>query len=102
MPVEERFRSCSPYLALELSYTFRPFCRLVLNYQYAWSRTHTTISRIVNEKSHSEGFSYSGMLEHDLNNNWSVSVGGAYNVSLTKEKHGLRAYGCKVGVAYWF
>ncbi|MCE5318185.1 MAG: porin family protein [Parachlamydia sp.] len=100
--VEEKFQSSSPYLALELSWTFIPTWRLVANYQYSWSRTHTTIKPFVKERSHSEGSSYSAMIEHDLNKNWSINLGGAYNESLTKEKHGLRAYGFKLGVAYWF
>ncbi len=102
IPVEEKFYSSSPYLGLEVSYTFIPSWRIVLNYQYSWSHTRTTIKPLLKEKSHSQGSNYSALLECDLNQHWSVNVGAAYNVSLTKEKHGLRAYGCKAGVAYWF
>jgi hypothetical protein len=102
VPVKEKFYSSSPYLALELSYTFIPTWRVVFTYQYSWSHTRTTIKPLLKEKSHSQGSNYSAMLEHDFNQHWSINAAAAYNVSLTKEKHGLRAYGCKVGVAYWF
>ena len=98
----EKFRSISPYVAFEASYTFCPGWRVVGNIQYAWSRTHTTIEPFIKDTSHSEGFSYSGMIEYDLNPCWSVNLGALYNQSLTKEKHGLRGWGCKLGLAYWF
>lgn len=100
--VEEKFHSSTPYVALEVSWTFYPAWRLVANYQYSWSRTRTTIKPFVKDRSHSEGSCYSAMIEHDVNKNWSVNFGGLYNESLTKEKHGLRYYGFKLGVAYWF
>jgi hypothetical protein len=100
--LKERFRSLSPYLALEISYCFCPGFRICAQYQYAWSRTHTTIKHLTHSKSHSRGSNYSAMIEYDLNQKWSVNFGGAYNESLTREKHGLRAYGFKTGLAYWF
>jgi hypothetical protein len=42
------------------------------------------------------------MLETDINDCWSVNIGGAYNISLSHEKHGLRAYGGRLALAYWF
>lgn len=100
--VKEKFHSSSPYIALEVSWTFTPTWRLLANYQYSWSRTRTVIKPFVKDRSHSEGSNYAAMIEHDLNKNWSINLGAAYNESLTKEKHGLRAYGFKLGVAYWF
>lgn len=118
----ERFRSRSPYLSLEVSYKFLPQWRIVGCFQYSWSRTHTHLRGIfpqefrvgamalgqpdpgsaMNYKSNTKGPSYSGMLEYDINDHWSVNVGAAYNVSLSKEKHGIRGYGYKLGLAYWF
>lgn len=115
--IRERFRSQSPYIGFETSWTFRPAWRVVLSYQYAWSRTHTQLrlagidpsqlpigvkEEDTNSRSHTKGTNISGMLEHDLNDNWSVNLGAAYNNSLSKEKHGLRAWGVKIGAAYWF
>lgn len=118
--VRERFRSEAPYVALEASWTFRPSWRAVVCYQYSWSRTHTHLriagidpskiplpnnpltAKDTNSNSRSEGSSISGMIEHDLSDSWSVNLGAAYNNSLSKEKHGLRGWGVKFGIAYWF
>jgi len=101
--LQEKFKSWSPYLALELYYTFTPGWRLSGSYQYAWSRTKTTIEHIVkNSKSKADGPNYGILLEHDLNDQWSLNLGAAYNISLSKEKHGIRASGVKFGVARWF
>ena len=115
--VRERFRSQSPYVGFEASWTFRPTWRVVFCYQYAWSRTHTQLrlagidpadlpiglkKEDTNSRSRTQGSNISGMIEHDLNDSWSVNLGAAYNNSLSKEKHGLRGWGVKLGVAYWF
>lgn len=100
--LKEKFRSNSPYIACDVSYTFCPGWRICGNVQYAWSSTHTTIRPLVSQSSHSNGASYSALLEYDLNCEWSVNVGGAYNSSLSKEKHGIRGAGVKLGLARWF
>lgn len=103
--LKERFYSVSPCVGLEGIYSFTPNFRICALYQYSWSRTKTRISTpiaTIKDTSHTEGSSYSAMLEYDLNDCWSVNIGGAYNISLTKERHGLRGAGAKLGVAYWF
>lgn len=100
--LRERFRSSSPYLCLDLCYTFLTDWTLLASYQYAWSETHTKISHIVSEKSHCCGPSYCLGLEYAFNKHWAVNIGGAYNISLSKEKHGIRGKGIKMGLAYYF
>jgi hypothetical protein len=114
--VHESFSSISPYVALEVCYTFCTNWRICGMVQYAWSRTHTTIKGTLNNpfiapipidfkdrsKSNTEGPSYSAMLEYDVTKKWSVNIGATYNISLSHEKHGLRGYGVKLGTAYWF
>lgn len=117
--IHEHFHSISPYLALEISYTFCERWRICGMYQYSWSRTHTTIkwpkeflqSPIAmmfpdtfqkRSSSNTQGPSYSAMIEYDITKKWSVNLGAAYNKSLSREKHGLRGYGIKLGTAYWF
>jgi hypothetical protein len=100
--LKEKFHSVSPYVALDASYCFMKGWRLVGSYQYVWSRTNTKIKGLDDTKSHPSGSNYALMIEGDLNNKWSVNLGAAYNSSLTKEKHGLRGYGMRLGVAYWF
>lgn len=107
LSITEKFRSYSPYLALEGSYHFTSRFRIVANVQYTWSWTKTTFTPFISQvfepvHSRSEGFTYAGLIEYDLNDHWSINAGAAYNLSLTKEKHGLRLWGGKVGLAYWF
>lgn len=108
--VIEKFRSYSPYIGLEGSWTFCKVWRIVGCYQYAWSYTNTHFTKthtpadifLKTTRSHTEGSSISGMIEHDFTDWFSMNLGGAYNSSLTKEKHGVRAYGLKLGFAVWF
>lgn len=100
--VRETFRSTSGYLALEITYKIAQGWRISGMFQYVWSRTYTKIKDLVPlQKDHAMGPNYALMLEYDITDKWSVNIGGAYNISLSKEKHGLRGAGVKVGVAYW-
>ncbi|MBS4170608.1 hypothetical protein [Neochlamydia sp. AcF95] len=101
---KEKFRSWSPYISIEVFYRIAKGCRAGLMVQYAWSRSHTTIKSIGTDKSKSnaKGPSYALLIEKDLHEQWSLNLGFAYNISLTREKHGLRGYGMKAGLAYWF
>jgi hypothetical protein len=117
--IKEKFHSYSPYVFLEATYNFIENARICVNVQYAWSHTHTLfkvhnaidsmggpgfdfLNGWKHSKSKTEGFNYSALIERDFGDNWSINVGGAYSVSLSKEKHGLRAMGCKVGLAKWY
>lgn len=99
---KERFRSVSPYACIDASYCFVKGWRIVGSYQYVWSTSRTAIKGMKTTKSTPEGSNFGLMLEGDINDNWSASLGAAYNSSLTKEKHGLRGYGVRLGLAYWF
>lgn len=102
----ERFRSVSPYLGLEALYSFTDSFRVCGSYQYSWSQTKTKINGIPgglkSYRSHSEGPSYGALIEYDLLKCLSINLGVGYNYGLTKEKHGLRGMGVKVGLAYWY
>lgn len=97
-----RFYSVSPYLSIDASWCFAKGWRVVGVYQYSWSGTLTKIQSLPNDRSHSEGSNYGLMLEADINDSWSINIGAAYNLGLTKEKHGLRAYGGRIAIAYWW
>lgn len=101
--LKEKFRSNAFYLCIEGHYKFWECWRVCGQIQYAWSHTHTTISSLPGkQRSNAKGFNYAAMIERDINDCWSIHVGVAYNESLTNERHGLRGYGTKVGIAYWF
>lgn len=104
---DTEFESTSPYISLDATYRIQPGVRLGLNYQYAWSRSHSTYKEKTfqitqRDKGNSSGSNYGGMLEYDLTDCWSINVGAAYNNSLSKEKDGLRGFGGKVGLVRWF
>ncbi|MCE2982717.1 MAG: outer membrane beta-barrel protein [Parachlamydia sp.] len=100
--LKERFRSNSPFVALEFSYQFWEGLTLNGLYQYAWSHTHTKIKPFVSDKSHTQGPNYALGLEYTMTPNWAVNLGAGYNITLSKEKHGLRGKGVKLGLAYYF
>ena len=98
----ERFRSSSPFIGMEICYTLTERWSFLGIYQYAWSHTHTKIEKIGSSKSHSCGPNYALAVEYSLNKSWSITCGVGYNITLSKEKHGLRGKGVKLGVAYYF
>lgn len=100
--LKERFRSSSPFIGMEICYSITDRLTLMGIYQYAWSHTHTKIKPVVSDTSHSCGPNYAVALDYSLNKSWSVSCGAGYNITLSKEKHGLRGKGVKVGAAYYF
>jgi hypothetical protein len=100
--LKEKFRSISPYIGLEFCYKIIEKWYLLGMVQYAWSRTHTTIDPIVSDKSKSVGPNYSLAIEYNFIKDWAVTLGVGYNLSLTKEKHGIRGKGIKLGLAYYF
>jgi len=106
LKIRETFKSQSPYLGFDIQIRFSPCWRLNGVFQYSFSRVHTKIhSRLigsVRNKSNCEGPAYALQLERDLNEKWSVTAGVGYNISLTHEEHGLRGYGAKLGLVYWF
>ncbi|MBA2728558.1 MAG: hypothetical protein H0U49_10355 [Parachlamydiaceae bacterium] len=100
--LNEKFKALSPYLGIEICCKLDDGWRIYGSYQYAWSRSKTIISHIGKFKSNCEGPTYSFLIEKDLSDKWSVNFGGAYNLSLSKEKHGLRGTGLKAGIVRWF
>lgn len=104
--LREKFHCISPYIGLETNFCFKPW-RASIILQYAWSRTFTKITGLEgidfgNQRSNSKGPLYGLVIERDIDECWSVGIGAAYNIGLTKEKHGFRIMGCKVGVTRWF
>lgn len=100
--LKERFRSSSPFIGMEFCYLLTDKWTLMAIYQYAWCRTHTKIDSLVSDKSHSCGPNYAIGIDYSVNQNWSVTFGVGYNITLSKEKHGLRGKGAKLGIAYYF
>lgn len=98
------YKSYTPFIGIDLVYNLGNGWRIGGTLQYAWANTRTSLPELSlhNIKSHSEGFAYAASIEKDLSDHVSISIGAGYNNTLSKEKHGLRGYGAKVGLAYWF
>lgn len=99
--VREKFRSQGQYVCLDATWTFLPGWRIYGVAQYAWSHVHTKVGPF-KTKNNTEGPSYALALERDINDEFSITLGAGYNASLSKEKHGLRGKGIKLGLAYWY
>lgn len=100
--IKEKFRSRSPYIGCDISFSFAKDWTLIGSYQYAWSSTRTTIKPFFKDKSHSCGPNYAAAIEYAITEKWAVNLGAGYNITLSKEKHGLRGKGVKLGMAYYF
>lgn len=97
----EKFVSRGQYIALDASWTFLEKWRLYGMAQWCWSKVRTKLGPFT-FKNHCKGPNYAVCLERDLNEHFSVSLAAGYNTSLSKEKHGLRGKGVKLGLAYWW
>lgn len=100
--LRERFRSASPFIGIDLSYSITPKWTIIGAYQYAWCKTDTKIGKFPNDRSHSCGPNYSLGIDYSYNDQFSINLGFGYNISLSKEKHGIRGKGLKLGGAYYF
>lgn len=99
--LREKFISRGQYLCMDASWTFAPGWRLYGAAQYAWSHVRTKIGPF-SHKSKTEGPSYALSIERDINEEFSIALSAGYNASLSKEKHGLRGKGIKLGLVYWY
>lgn len=100
--LKEQFHSISPFIGIDLNFKITEKFMVFGIVQYVWSRTHTKIGDFPKDKSHSEGFNYALVLEYNFYKSWCITLAGGYNTSLTKEKHGFRIKGAKLGLAYYF
>lgn len=108
--LRERFRSESSFIGVDLSYAVTPKWTIIGSYQFAWCKTDTKINHFpyeapiqtIHDRSHSSGSNYTLGVEYAYNDQWAINLGAGYNLSLTKEKHGVRGKGLKLGVAYYF
>jgi len=104
--MRERLRSVAPYVGLYFSYKFAACWKVNGYIQYAYSRAHTRVKSKKapkfhkTYKNHSTGPNIGLQLERIINECWSINLGAAYNRTLSKERHGLRGHGMKIGFVY--
>jgi hypothetical protein len=100
--LKEKFVSRGQYISLDASWTFADHWRLYGMAQFCWSHVRTKIGSFPTAKNKTEGPNYALAIERDINKQFSISLAAGYNLSLSKEKHGLRGKGIKLGLAYWY
>lgn len=107
-PVYRESRATGYFLGCEGCYSFTKCMRLCGQFVWGWTdidskfiekQSNITFDRI---DSTGSGPILSAMFEYDLNNKWSLNIAGAYNLSWDDDNNGLRAWGGKAGIAYWF
>lgn len=100
--VKETFRSRSFYMGMDSCFRIASCWQLTCVFQYVWAHTLTTIGSFPSAKGRTQGTNWGVVVDYFWKENWTVTVAGGYNNSLSKEKHGIRGYGCKIGVAWIF
>ena len=103
--LRQRFRSQSEFIGMDFSYSLNPSFSFIFAYQYAWCKTDNRIGKtpfVQKFRSHSSGSNFSAGVEYYYNEHLAFNFGVGYNLSLSKEKHGIRGKGLKLGVAYYF
>jgi hypothetical protein len=100
--LREKFKSEGLYLGADLCWCITDTWRTYFQYNFAWSYVKTTIRPVSKTRDHTQGPSYALALEKDLASWCSICIAGGYNISLSKEKHGLRGKGAKLGLVFWY
>lgn len=106
--VLEIFRSTTVFVGLEGTYQLLSNVSISGSLLYGWSKTDTTLQKEVTPlgpldvkaPSNTKGFSYSAMVDYQFTDHWSVNLAGVYNLMLSKENHGIRASGVRLGLGY--
>jgi hypothetical protein len=100
--IKQKFEAWAPWLGLEGTYIISSCWRLTAQGQYAWSRSRTCTEGLGDCKSDSKGPVFGLLVEHDFSKKWSMNLGAGWNLSLSKDKCGIRGRGIKLGIARWF
>lgn len=106
--VLEIFRSSTEFVGLETTYQLLSNVSVSCSVIYGWSNTVTTLQKETTVlgnfrqkfPSSSKGWSYSAMVDYQFTQHWSVNIAGVYNLMLSKENHGIRATGVRLGLGY--
>lgn len=110
--VKEIFRSSTVFIGLEGSYQILSKVSLSGSVLYGWSNTRTTLTderatlgrtQLLEgpaQRSSTKGFSYSAMVDYQFTEHWSVNLAGVWNLMLSKENHGIRGSGVRLGLGY--
>ncbi len=106
--IDERFRSDSRYLGFELMCQFRESIYTTFIYQYAWADGDTRLrddffpGGEVVSKGKTSGANFAVSIDYYFTKCFSTSIAAGVNNSLDENRFGIRAYGVKLSVGYYF
>lgn len=105
--IDQKVDSNVIFCACDVYYTINEQWMLTGVFQYGWARSHSKIHSDVLEiydveKGSSDGPSIAGMVDYYITKSWSINGAVGYSKTLSKERHGLKAFGYKVGLGYLF
>jgi len=112
--IREKFDSNSRYLGFELMCQVCEPVWVTFVYQYAWARTDTVLQSPQLESvlglpdgkfvssGQSQGSNFALALDYYYRENWAVTLAGGVNSSLDEDRLGIRGFGVKLGIGYYF
>ena len=112
--IREKFDSNSRYLGFELMCQVCEPVWATFIYQYAWASTDTVLTHPDFEsvlgfpdgkfikKGTSRGSNFALAFDYYFCENVSASLAGGFNSSLDEDRLGIRAYGVKLSIGYYF
>ncbi|GAB4237376.1 MAG: hypothetical protein Tsb0021_17210 [Chlamydiales bacterium] len=100
--LDQKFRSVSYNVGGEIIYKWNECLYFTGVYQYGFAHTTTDIELLGRSTGHSQGSNYAAVIDYYIRECAALSLGFGYNTSLSRERHGLKGYGLKFGLAYLF
>lgn len=98
---DEIYNAWNPWVGFDIGVNLTPVWTVSLMYQYAWSSCKTQIGPF-RSKTESRGSNYAVQTDYYFRNDWSVNLAvGSYD-SQSKELHGTKTKGIRLGVGYFF
>jgi hypothetical protein len=92
----------TPYVGIDICYTINPQWLVSGSIQYGWAAGRTYIGILGLSKGQSAGPTLSAMVDYYVTPQWSINAAWAYNHTLTQERHGMKASGCRLGLGYTY
>jgi len=111
--VREKFDSQSRYIGFDLMCQVCEPVWATFIYQYAWAKTDTVLLNDqfttigfpdgrIDSKGQSQGSNFGLAIDYYFCENVAATIAGGFNTSLDENRFGIRAYGVKFGIGYYF
>lgn len=106
IPLKQQFNSKSWFVGVDGSFSPHPKWTIGWQVNRAWSNSNTTITipgvMVMKTKGESKGMEYGASLDYWFKKQWSVQAAFGWSNAKAKEKNGMRGYGGRLGIGYFF